>query len=75
VDPYQTLGVPRTASQKAIEHAFRKKAKQAHPDCGGSAEAFQQVHAAYKLLSDPAHRERFDRTGGFHGSEAGQRPS
>ena len=43
---WDILGVPRTASQMDIERAFRKKAKTAHPDGGGSTQAFQELSDA-----------------------------
>ena len=50
------LGVPRTATAEVIERALRDKAKAAHPDKGGSAEAMQQINAA----RDAALRDRKD---------------
>lgn len=64
-NPYETLGVPPTASADEIRKAYRKLAKQHHPDLNpGKAEAerrFKDVTAAYDLLSDPDKRARFDR--------------
>ena len=64
-DPYQTLGVPRTASQDDIRLAYRKLAKQHHPDLNpGNARAeekFKTVSAANEILSDVAKRGQFDR--------------
>jgi len=64
-DPYQTLGVSRSASQDEIRSAYRKLAKQHHPDLNpGSTKAeerFKTVSAANELLSDPDKRGRFDR--------------
>ena len=64
-DPYTTLGVKRTASEAEIGRAYRKLAKQNHPDLNpGNAEAeerFKKISAAYDLLSDPEKRARFDR--------------
>lgn len=64
-DPYQVLGVDRTASQAAIKKAYRKLAKNLHPDLHPGdkqvAERFKDVSAAYNLLSDEAKRRRFDR--------------
>lgn len=64
-DPYKTLGVSRDASAEDIRKAYRKLAKQHHPDLNpGNAEAeakFKAVSAANELLSDPEKRARFDR--------------
>lgn len=61
--PYDILGVPKDADQKTIRSAFRRKAKVAHPDTGGSPEAFAQISRALAILSNPTSRERLDRTG------------
>lgn len=78
-DPYQALGVARTASADEIRKAHRKLAKELHPDVrpndARSAERFQRATAAYSLLSDSKKRARFDRgeidadgnERGFHG--------
>ncbi len=64
-DPYQTLGVPRNADDAAIKKAYRKLAKELHPDRNTdnpkAAERFSSVTAAYDLLSDKDKRARFDR--------------
>ncbi|MFN4091123.1 MAG: DnaJ C-terminal domain-containing protein [Alphaproteobacteria bacterium] len=64
-DPYNVLGVPRTASQDEVKAAYRKLAKKLHPDLNpGDAEVelkFKEVSTAYDLLSDPDRRARFDR--------------
>jgi curved DNA-binding protein CbpA len=62
-DPYKTLGVDKDASADEIKAAFRKRAKAAHPDKGGSAEAFAAVKSAHLVLSDPARRAKYDETG------------
>jgi DnaJ-class molecular chaperone len=64
-DPYATLGVSRTASEKDIKSAYRKLAKELHPDRNKdnakAAERFTDVTRAYDLLSDKDKRARFDR--------------
>jgi curved DNA-binding protein CbpA len=62
-DLYETLGVGRDASVAEVRRAYRGKAKAAHPDAGGSAEAFAEIARAVAVLSDPGRRERYDRTG------------
>jgi len=64
-DPYQILGVPKTATEVELRTAYRKLAKQHHPDLNPgkpeSAERFKGINAAYDLLSDKDKRARFDR--------------
>ena len=62
-EPYSTLGVPRNANEATIRRAFRKQARRAHPDGGGSDDAFNQLKNAYDILSDPERRCRYDQTG------------
>lgn len=64
-DPYSTLGVARTASEADIKKAYRKLAKELHPDRNKdnpkASERFSAVTAAYDLLTDADKRARFDR--------------
>ncbi|MBX7491636.1 DnaJ domain-containing protein [Qipengyuania sp. 1NDW9] len=64
-DPYSTLGVTRSADEKAIKSAYRKLAKELHPDKNKdnpkAAEKFSDVTKAYDLLSDKDKRAQFDR--------------
>ena len=64
-DPYEVLGVPRTASQDDIKKAFRKLAKKLHPDANKNdakaAGRFAEISAANELLSEPDKRKAFDR--------------
>ncbi len=62
-DLYALLGVPRDASQDQIKRAYRRRARELHPDAGGDADAFKQVTHAYEVLSDPERRGRYDRFG------------
>jgi curved DNA-binding protein len=66
-DYYETLGVPRTASQADIKKAFRKLAREHHPDKKpGDQEAerrFKAVNEAHAVLSDPDKRKKYDRLG------------
>jgi len=63
MNPYDTLKVPADADPGVIKKAYRSAAQGAHPDRGGSDEAFHQVQLAYDVLSDPERRDRYDRTG------------
>jgi len=64
-DPYQILGVPRTATEAELRSAYRKLAKQHHPDVNPgkpeAAERFKAIASAYDLLSDAEKRGKFDR--------------
>ena len=64
-DPYATLGVQRTANEKDVKSAYRKLAKELHPDRNQdnpkASERFAEVTRAYDLLSDKDKRARFDR--------------
>lgn len=63
IDHYSTLGVDPTASKETIRKAYRRKAKSTHPDAGGSAEAFQALELAHRILSDDEARAHYDATG------------
>src|SRR5919197_1507366 len=66
-DYYQVLGVPKNASDKDLQKAFRKLARQYHPDLNPNdkvAEAkFKEINEAYEVLSDPEKRKKYDRFG------------
>ena len=57
---YETLGVPKGASDAEIKRAYRKMAGQHHPDKGGDTIKFQEIQSAYETLSDPQKRQQHD---------------
>lgn len=73
-DYYEVLGVPKNADQKQIKHAYRRLAKQYHPDTNqGNKEAeqkFKEITEAYEILSDEEKRKQYDQFGfaAFDGS-------
>jgi curved DNA-binding protein len=68
-DYYETMGVPKTATETEIKKAFRKLARQHHPDMAKerdkkAAEAkFKEINEAYEVLSDPEKRKKYDTLG------------
>ncbi len=66
-DYYQILGVPRTATEKEIKKAYRKLARQYHPDANpndpNAEEKFKEINEAYEVLSDPEKRKKYDQFG------------
>ena len=63
-DPYSVLGVSKTASLAEIKKAFRKLAKQYHPDQNKDAKAaakFAEINSAYEIVGDETKRAQFDR--------------
>jgi DnaJ-class molecular chaperone len=60
MNPYQVLGVDRSADENTIKKAYRKLAAQHHPDRGGDTAKFQEIQGAYDILSDPQKRHEFD---------------
>ncbi|KZS57762.1 hypothetical protein A4G26_15210 [Mycobacterium kansasii] len=67
IDPYSVLGVPPTATQTEITHAYRRQLRRCHPDLrsgkpdSGADERLRQVLAAYRVLRDPQLRNDYDR--------------
>jgi curved DNA-binding protein len=65
-DFYQILGVPRAASQEEIQRAYRKLAREFHPDVNkdpAAEDQFKDISEAYNVLSDPQARQRYDAFG------------
>ncbi|MBN2081520.1 molecular chaperone DnaJ [bacterium] len=66
VDLYEILGVARDAGPDEIKKAYRKLARQYHPDVSSSPDAderFKEINTAYEVLSDPAKRQQYDQFG------------
>ncbi|MGB0800909.1 MAG: DnaJ domain-containing protein, partial [Ilumatobacteraceae bacterium] len=76
-DFYELLGVSRQASAEEIKKAYRKRARELHPDANpddpAAAERFKELSKAYQVLSDDDQRARYDRFGeaGVSGSGGG----
>src|SRR3954471_5634780 len=65
-DYYDVLGVPRDASEEDIRRAYRRLARENHPDVNkdpGAEDRFKEVAEAYEVLRDPQKREKYDRFG------------
>lgn len=60
MNPYDTLGVSKLATEEEIKRAYRKLASQHHPDKGGDTARFQEIQSAYDILTDPIKKQNFD---------------
>ena len=73
-DYYKSLGVTRDASAEDIKKAFRKLARQYHPDVAkvkkGAEEKFKEINEAYEVLGDPENRRKYDELGANWREEA-----
>ena len=78
-DYYKSLGVTRDASAEDIKKAFRKLARQYHPDVAkvkkGAEEKFKEINEAYEVLGDPENRRKYDELGANWREEAELRRS
>jgi curved DNA-binding protein len=77
-DYYETLGVPKTATDEEIRSAFRKLARKYHPDVAKdkkvAEEKFKEINEAYEVLSDPEKRKKYDQLGADWNQPGGFQP-
>src|SRR5881296_2155345 len=77
-DYYEVLGVARSASDADIKKAFRKLAREYHPDVAKNKkqaeEKFKEINEAYEVLGDPAKRKKYDELGANWNSGSEFRP-
>jgi hypothetical protein len=59
-DYYESLGIRKDATTEEIDRVFRSRARESHPDAGGSEEAMKTLNEAHDVLADPATRNQYD---------------
>lgn len=69
MNPYDTLGVPRDATEHQIKIAYRQRVKETHPDTGADGSDFHDVGTAYAVLRDKDRRKLYDDTGSINASD------
>jgi curved DNA-binding protein CbpA len=64
-DPYQTIGISKSASEAEVKKAYRRRAKELHPDRNindpKAQERFSELNSAYEIIGDATKRQQFDR--------------
>jgi len=73
--PYDVLGLTAASTPDDVKKAYRKLAREHHPDKGGDPEKFKKVQEAYEVLSDPEKRQNFDRFGTADAAPQGPNPN